>query len=81
MKKLAVAGLFAGLSMLAGAAMADDQPAPPKEKKVCRSVAVTGSIMSHSICHTKAEWSQIDAANAQSAENALNQRRGSSDTH
>jgi hypothetical protein len=79
--KMLAAGLFAGLSVLAGAAFAADTPAPPKEKKVCRSVAVTGSIMSRSICHTKAEWAQIDATNAQSAENALNQRRGSSDTH
>jgi predicted secreted protein len=80
MKMLATAGLFAGLSLLAGPALAD-APKPPKEKKVCRSVAVTGSIMSRSTCHTKDEWTQIDAANAQSVENALNQRRGSSDTH
>jgi hypothetical protein len=80
MKMLAIAALVAGLSVVGTAASADTPP-PAKEKKICRSVAVTGSIMGRSVCHTKTEWAQIDAANAQGVENALNQRRGSSDTH
>jgi hypothetical protein len=63
MKMLAAAGLFVGLAGLAGSALADT-PAPPAEKKLCRSLEVTGSIMPKRTCHTKAEWAQIDAANA-----------------
>ena len=71
MMKLVVAGLIAGLSVAGTAAFAEDAPKPPKEKKVCRSEAVTGSIMARSTCHTKAEWAEIDSANAQNARQML----------
>jgi hypothetical protein len=34
-----------------------------KEKKICRREASTGSILPARICHTAAEWAQIDQAN------------------
>lgn len=39
------------------------QPAAekPAEKKICRSVAKTGSIMNKRECHTKAEWAETTA--------------------
>jgi hypothetical protein len=40
---------------------------PVKEKKICRSDTDTGSIMPKTICHTKAAWADIDAANAAEA--------------
>ena len=33
-------------------------------KKTCRREAVTGSIMGSSVCHTPADWAEIDRANA-----------------
>jgi len=39
-----------------------------KEKKVCRSEETTGSMMPTRVCHTKSEWTQIDAANARTAD-------------
>ena len=49
------------------AAQTDTAPAakPVKEKKVCRRMDTTGSIMSGSmVCHTKADWAAIDDENA-----------------
>jgi hypothetical protein len=81
MKMLAAAGLFVGLAGLAGSALAEDAPAPPKEKKVCRSEAVTGSIMARSTCHTKTEWEQIDSANARSARQMLDRPQPATGQH
>jgi hypothetical protein len=70
------------LLVLAAPAMAQDQSsasaAPAKEKKLCRaSEASTGSIMpAKRICHTKAEWAQIDRA--QTMQNETRQRRDGS---
>jgi len=49
--------------------------APVKEKKICRPVAVTGSIMTKRQCHSAAEWSQIDGVNGDDAKRALDRRR------
>ncbi|MGY4395608.1 hypothetical protein ACVWZA_000769 [Sphingomonas sp. UYAg733] len=39
--------------------------APPAEKKFCRSIQKTGSIMpGKRTCRTKQEWATIDAQNA-----------------
>jgi hypothetical protein len=40
---------------------ADPATQPAAEKKICRSVAKTGSIMNKRECHTKAEWAEITA--------------------
>jgi hypothetical protein len=51
-------------------------PKPVKEKKICRREAQTGSILgSPSVCHTKADWAKIDAANAANADDALSRSR------
>lgn len=41
---------------------------PVKEKKICRSMTETGSIMAKRKCMTKAEWARFNAANAKAAE-------------
>jgi len=59
MKMFAAAGLFAGLSVLAGAALAEDVPAPPKEKKICHTYPPeTGSNTSRRVCKTATQWAQ-----------------------
>ncbi len=45
----------------------DDKPADP-DKKSCRRIDTTGSILGGKLtCHTRAEWQKIDAANDESA--------------
>jgi opacity protein-like surface antigen len=58
----------AAICLVSSAAVAQDaaQPqaaAPAKEKKVCRSVATTGSIMAKRMCLTKSEWAELNARN------------------
>ncbi len=56
------------------AAPADAKP----EKKICRLLDSTGSIMGKRECHTREEWRQISATNAERANRALGDRpRGS----
>lgn len=38
------------------------------EKKICRSVMATGSIMGKRECHTKAEWAAITQQSVQARE-------------
>ncbi|TPG52036.1 hypothetical protein [Sphingomonas glacialis] len=57
-----VAGLFATGAVAAqteGTAAPTSTAKPKKEKKVCRSVEVTGSILGQSVCHTAAEWAAM----------------------
>jgi hypothetical protein len=49
-------------------------PAPDTEKKVCRRVVATGSIMPRTKCRTKAEWAALDTAATEAAEHAIDQR-------
>lgn len=64
--------------LVAYPALAQDTPMPaPKpvrEKKICRSEIVTGSMMRQSTCHTRAEWSDIDARNQKDAEDSMSNR-------
>jgi hypothetical protein len=58
----------------------DAQPAAKaeaEEKKICRRAEpATGSMMGGKrVCHTKAEWAQIDAQNQANTDRALNRRR------
>lgn len=47
------------------------------EKKVCRRIEVTGSIIgSKAVCHTKAEWQAIDDANSKAGQDSLDRQRG-----
>jgi len=77
--------LFAAVAgcLVASAAIAQDVPAPAAtpdtkpEKKICRRVAVTGSILgSKPTCHTKSEWADIDARNAAAAEQFSDRNKG-----
>lgn len=53
-------------------------PAPSKEKKICRRVDQTGSIIGgRRVCHTKVEWTQIDDANGRAAQDSLQRQRDS----
>lgn len=54
--------------LLSHAAVAQDAPAsgqtqPVKEKKLCRSVVPTGTIMAKRICLTKSEWTEFNSRN------------------
>ena len=68
MKVPFLSALALGLAvvMAPGAAFAEDGDAdakPAKEKKVCRSYKVTGSLTRRTrICRTEAEWKEVDAA-------------------
>jgi hypothetical protein len=54
----------------------DATVAPKPEKKICRRVEVTGSIIgSKAVCHTKTEWAAIDEANAKAAGDSLARQR------
>lgn len=53
--------------LLAAAGQAADTP-PAEGKPVCRSEKNTGSRISTSECHTRAEWVEIDARRAKQAE-------------
>jgi len=55
-----------------------DAVKPKKEKKICRKLEVTGSMLGQSICHTEAQWREVDARNSESSEGLL--RRNSSDS-
>ena len=50
--------------------------AAPEEKPTCRYYRTTGSIMpGKRVCHTKAEWRQIDQQMSEAARHSLNQDR------
>jgi hypothetical protein len=63
----AVALAVAALCMTSPLAAKDKKPVDPN-KRICRSDVPTGSRMSKSVCHTAAEWAQIDADNAATAQ-------------
>jgi hypothetical protein len=63
--------LFGSLLFVAPAMASKDKKPVDPDKKTCRRVVETGSIAGKSICHTNAEWAQIDAGNAQQAGDIL----------
>lgn len=73
---------FALIAIATPAAAQQEAPAtskPAAEKKVCRPIQTTGSMMAKRVCHSKAEWASIDATNGQNADRALSQRRTTRD--
>lgn len=66
--------MAAGLAALvaAGPALADDKDVeekPKKEKKICRTEKVTGSLArKRRICMTQAEWDELSARTKQSVD-------------
>jgi hypothetical protein len=67
--------------LVATTAMAQDAPASPEqkpEKKICRRQQVTGSYLgTKPICHTKAEWAEIDKQNESDTERFSDRNRQS----
>jgi len=68
---------IAMFAVLAAQTMAPEMSTPAAaptpvatEKPVCRKEVPLGSIMAKRTCHSKAEWAEIDSANAGAAENA-----------
>ena len=58
MKAILIAGLMA---VTATSVAAQETPAPPKEKKICRSERMTGSLTrSTRICLTAAQWKEVN---------------------
>jgi len=82
MKALMVAVLIiAPNAALAQTATSSDKPgaivAPAKmkpPKPICRSEDTTGSMFPTRTCHSKEEWTAIDATNAANAERMRNSR-------
>lgn len=62
-----VTAAIAAAMLFTSAAVAQDSPAPEAkpvpEKKLCRSVVPTGTIMAKRICLTKKEWAEFSSRN------------------
>ena len=61
--RIATSGLL--LCALAAPVAARERPVDP-DKKVCRSIVVSGSRINKLVCHTQAEWDSIDESYNQS---------------
>lgn len=48
--------------------------APVPEKKICKLITPTGSIMDKRFCLTKSEWRQLDGINAAATDKGLRGR-------
>lgn len=71
--------VFLAMLMAAQADPAAAVPSKPaKERKVCRSEQRTGSQMSTTTCHTKAEWAEIDDVNHAQSDRLLELHRSNS---
>ena len=70
--------LLATVAAPAIAQTAADAPAKPKaDKKICRTIDTTGSIMVGTrVCHTKAEWAAIDGRNSDNVSQGRDIRGG-----
>jgi len=75
--RMLVAFLGGGLIVSPAAAQETSTPVPPPvpEKKICRTITPTGSIMGKRFCLTKTEWQKLNAINADNAETGLAGRR------
>lgn len=51
---------------------AEDAAKVDPDKKVCRYEGETGSMMRKRVCHTTAEWKQLEAANSSNAREMIN---------
>jgi len=75
---LALAAILLAAPALAG--QHDHDQDQPREKKICRSEQMTGSIMPKRTCHTAAQWATIDKQNKEDARTTLDRARSSSAT-
>lgn len=78
MRVIIIAALF--VAAVPGSVLAQDAAGtsaattpPPIEKKTCRTYGTTGSILGGKrICHTKAEWAQLDGEAQRDVDNLRN---------
>jgi len=81
MKTIATLAFLAGIFCATAPALAQDTttpgttPAPAPDKKICRTITPTGSIMGKRFCLTKAEWKKLNDINAENTETGLAGRR------
>jgi len=76
--RLMLLAAVCGLSLTVPAAAQDSSTAAPakpaKEKKICHLDTGTGSIVPKRVCHTRAEWAEIEKQNANSTDRYTDQR-------
>ena len=71
MRKILIAAVF----VVATPALAQDKAATPApEKKICRSITPTGSIMGKRFCLTSAEWKQLNSKTQADSDNFFSKR-------
>lgn len=58
----AVSFAILAIAVSSAATAGDKKPADPN-KRICRGIEQTGSIFTHQVCHTRAEWTQINEQN------------------
>ncbi len=76
-RHLWVAGAVLALSAPAFAGDDKSDPAPIKEKKICRTDRVTGSLLAkRRTCLTKAQWDQLEQANRASVDRYTSRQSG-----
>jgi hypothetical protein len=60
--------MFLTFALLAAAQTSAPAPASEAEKKICKQVQYTGSILRKRECRTKSEWAAIAERNRQNSE-------------
>ncbi len=65
---------FAACIALPALAIAQSKP-PAPQKKICRMLVPTGSILGKRVCLTDQEWKRFDAQNGEQTEQGLEGRR------
>ncbi len=71
---LVTAAALSAMIVAAPGLAKDKKPMDPN-KRICRSEVPTGSMMSKSVCHTRAEWIMIDEQNQAATDSAIRSRR------
>ena len=66
--------MFLALALVAAVQNTATTTSTEPEKKICRQVQSTGSIMRKRECHTKSEWGAISERNKQNTERAIQER-------
>jgi hypothetical protein len=72
---IAMLGALATFTLPVFAANEEPKAETPADKKICRREEVLGSVIPKRVCHTAAEWKQIDTASQSNAERLLAKQR------
>lgn len=69
--------MIAGATLAASPAIAQEKAAatPDPERKICKMITPTGTIMGKRFCLTKAEWQQLNDINARNVDQGLSGRK------